>query len=158
MAGPVRAFEIANRQRRALPRRAEIRALLDHILKGEGEERAITVAFVGERTMRRLNRDWMGKDRATDVLSFPGRPGPDGLPATLVPAGEVIVCVPYCDRQARSRKVTLHDEIARILIHGALHVLGYDHLTPAQGRRMRPRERRYLAWWRRQGLRTMEVR
>jgi probable rRNA maturation factor len=159
MGSPVRALEIANRQRRAWPRRAAIAAPLDHLLEEEvEEERRITIAFVGERTMRRLNRDWMGEDRATDVLSFPSEPGPDGLPAALVPAGEVIVCIPTCERQARTRGVPFHDEIARMLIHGALHVLGYDHRTSAQKRRMRPRERRYLSWCRRQGLRVMEIR
>jgi probable rRNA maturation factor len=158
MADPVRTLEIANRQRRASPRRAEIRALLDHLLDAEGEERGVTLAFVGEETMRRLNRDWMGEDRATDVLSFPCGPGPEGLPASLLPAGEVVICVPYCERSARSRRVSFQDEIARMLIHGSLHVLGYDHRTTAQKRRMHPRERRYLAWWRRQGASVMVLR
>ncbi len=115
------------------------------------------VAFVGERTIRRLNRDWMGEDRPTDVLSFPfGEPLPGEPPEAATPAGDVIICVPVCERAAAARRIPLDREIARMLIHGTLHLLGYDHATARQAARMRPRERRAMAWYRRQGLCVME--
>lgn len=117
----------------------------------------MSVVFVGERSIRRLNRQWMEEDAPTDVLSFPMGSPPPGLPPSAVPVGEIVVCVPVCERAASERKVTLDDEIARMLIHGTLHVLGYDHATARQIARMRPRERRHLAWCRRQGLRVIDL-
>ena len=118
----------------------------------------MSVAFVGERTMRRLHRDWMGVDVVTDVMAFPlGPPSSDPV-ADEIPAGEVVICVPVCENSACQRGLPLHDEISRMLIHGALHVLGYDHATAPQTRKMKLRERRYLAWCRRSGLEVMETR
>jgi probable rRNA maturation factor len=114
------------------------------------------VVLVGERTIRRLNRVWMEEDAPTDVLSFPLGAPPPGLPASAVPVGEIVICVPVCARAARERRMTLSDEIARMLIHGTLHVLGYDHATARQIARMRPRERRHQAWCRRRGLRVVD--
>jgi rRNA maturation RNase YbeY len=156
MPKAARTLEIANRQRRGRPRKEAIRALLDHLLDAEGEARGVEIAFLGEPAMRKLHRTWMGEDRATDVLSFPSGPAPVRS-GEAYPAGEVIVCVPYCERAARARGRELHDEIARMLIHGTLHVLGYDHGTATQRSRMKPRERRYLAWYRRQDLRVIEA-
>ncbi len=153
----MRPVGIANRQRGARPRRGDIRILLDHILASEGEPRGIDVALVGTGTIRRLHWDWMGDDAETDVLSFPAGPPVPGPGIGTQSAGEVIVCVPYCERSARARSVPLTDEIARMLIHGSLHVLGFRHGTAAQRRRMKPRERRYLAWARRRGLAVVEA-
>lgn len=115
------------------------------------------MVFVGERIIRNLNRVWMDEDAPTDVLSFPLGAPPPGIPAVAVPVGEIVICVPVCERAARERRVELSDEIARMLVHGALHILGYDHATARQIARMKPRERRYLAWWRRQGLGVMDL-
>lgn len=100
----------------------------------------------------------MDDDSETDVLSFPAgppMPGPEGYRQS---AGEIVVCIPVVERSARSRRVPLHDEVARMLIHGSLHVLGFDHGTARERQRMRPRERRYLAWYRRRGLEVLEAR
>lgn len=156
MRSESRPLGIVNRQRRARPCRAEIRRLLDRILDEEREPRGVNVVFVGERTIRRLNRLWMDEDAPTDVLSFPLGSPPPGFPAFAAPVGEIVVCVPVCENAARERRTSLSDEIARMLIHGALHVLGYDHATARQTARMRPRERRHLAWCRRQTLRVID--
>jgi probable rRNA maturation factor len=100
----------------------------------------------------------MGEDTETDVLSFPAGPPSPGPDQAAQSVGEVIVCVPVCERSARARRVSLSDEIARMLIHGALHVLGFDHGTARQRARMKPRERRYLAWARRRGLQIVRAR
>ena len=71
--------------------------------------------------MRRLNRDYRGKDRSTDVLAFPAEGGP------LL--GDIVVSVPYAARQARRRGEPQSREIDRLLVHGFLHLLGYDHET-----------------------------
>jgi probable rRNA maturation factor len=157
MRKPERLLAIANRQRRARPRRDDIRAIVDRVLDREGVAGGIEIALVGERTIRRLHRDWLNDDTVTDVISFPwGKPVP-GPDASGVAVGEVIVCVPVCECAARSLGVSLHDEIARMLIHGILHVVGYDHDTPVKNRRMRAIERRHLAWYRGSGLRVVDA-
>jgi len=72
--------------------------------------------------MRALNRRWRKKDKTTDVLAFPagGGPGPDAL-------GDVVISVEQAEIQARKRRKTLEEEVRSLLIHGILHLLGYDH-------------------------------
>lgn len=85
---------------------------------------SFTVRLVGDRTMRAFNRDFRGLDRTTDVLSFPGEHGPEG--AHL---GDVAVCVPQAQRQARERGHALAREVRLLVLHGLLHCLGFDHET-----------------------------
>lgn len=85
------------------------------------------VIFVGDARMRTLNRVHRGQDRATDVLAFPGTDGE---------LGDIVIAVPYVRRQARRFSVSFKEECARMLIHGTLHLLGYDHHLPTQARRM----------------------
>ena len=77
--------------------------------------------FCGDARMRRLNRDFRRQDRTTDVLAFPAAGG-----ALL---GDIVVSVPYAARQARKRGEPRAREIERLLVHGYLHLLGYDHET-----------------------------
>ena len=96
--------------------------------------------LVSDTVMRRLNREWRGTDRSTDVLSFAQAEGPGGAPAGLL--GDVVISVDTARRQARDRDAPLAREIDRLLIHGVLHLLGYDHeRSPAEARRMQRRER-----------------
>lgn len=105
------------------------------------EHASLAVRFVGDRTMRRFNREFRGKDRTTDVLSFPGEAGPEG--AHL---GDVAVCVPQAERQARGRGRALAVELRTLLLHGVLHCLGHDHETDdGEMERLESRlRRRYL--------------
>lgn len=77
--------------------------------------------FCGDRRMRSLNRRYRGKDRPTDVLAFPAEG--EGL------LGDVVISVPYASRQARRRGEPAAREIDRLLVHGLLHLCGYDHET-----------------------------
>lgn len=158
MREAARPLAIANRQRKARPRRGDIRALVDRILACEAVSGGLEIALVGERTIRRLHRDWLDDDSVTDVISFPLGDAVPGPTAGAVPIGSIAVCVPVCERAAASLRVGLHDEIARMLIHGALHVIGYDHGTAPKRRRMRLREGRYLAWYRKNRLEVVDVR
>ncbi len=83
--------------------------------------REVSVYFCGERRMRTLNRRYRRKDRPTDVLSFPAGQG-----ALL---GDIVISVPYAARQARRRRERPSAELDRLLLHGYLHLLGYDHET-----------------------------
>lgn len=111
------------------------------VLARERRVASVSVSFVGAATMRRLNAAWKGHDRPTDVLSF-SLVQPDG---TL--AGDVYVCRAVAEREARARRIPVREELLRLVIHGTLHVLGWDH--PETEARIRSpmwkRQERYLA-------------
>ena len=100
----------------------------------------LSVVVVSDRVMRGLNREWRGRDRTTDVLSFAQREGPGGAPDGLL--GDVVISLETAARQAAERGVRVGVEAERLLIHGLLHLLGYDHerSRPA-ALRMQRRER-----------------
>ncbi|MFP5232578.1 MAG: rRNA maturation RNase YbeY [Acidobacteriota bacterium] len=84
----------------------------------------VDVLLAGDRTLRRLNREFRGKDKATDVLSFPS-------PAEFAGehAGDLAISLDTAQRQAREQGHTLRDEVRILLLHGVLHLLGMDHET-----------------------------
>ncbi len=95
------------------------------ILKAlEQSQAELSVALVGDQEMRPLNAKYRKKNKTTDVLSFPADralPGKAGL------LGDVIISIEQAKRQARDRKTSLEIEMVMLLIHGILHLLGYDH-------------------------------
>jgi probable rRNA maturation factor len=124
-----------------------VRRVCRGALRAVGESGAeLSVALVDDAEMQRLNRDWRGKDRTTDVLAFALREGE--LADVQEPGllGDVVVSVPTAERQARERGHALERELAELLVHGILHLLGYDHeRSPAEARRMFREQRRVLA-------------
>jgi len=89
---------------------------------GSAEE--LSLLFCGDAMMRTFNRRYRRKDRTTDVLSFPAGPGaPKGF------LGDLVISAPEARRQARSAGVSLRDAMEKLLLHGLLHLLGYDHET-----------------------------
>ena len=98
------------------------------------------MALVADREMRRLNRLWRRKDRTTDVLAFVQ----EGPARNLL--GDVVISLPAARRQARERGHSLKDELAVLLIHGILHLRGYDHEPGGQkARRMHRQEAALLS-------------
>ncbi|HKP30886.1 MAG TPA: rRNA maturation RNase YbeY [Gemmatimonadales bacterium] len=91
------------------------------VLRGERRRATISVTFVGRDRMRSLNRRYKGSARATDVLAF-GLPQPGGGLA-----GDVYICVWRARAQARTLGITAREELVRLVVHGTLHVLGWDH-------------------------------
>ncbi len=103
------------------------RALLRRLLRDRRRSGAgVTLLLASDARLRALNRRYLGKDRSTDVLSFPasGDLGP-GRPHL----GEIAISVPRAVRQARRARWTLGEEMALLVTHGFLHLLGYDHET-----------------------------
>lgn len=100
----------------------------------------VSLAFIGDATMRRMNRDYRGVDETTDVLSFSylDEPHAGGV------LGEIFVSPTVAARQASEEGHETAEEIVRVALHGLLHVLGYDHDTAATRRRMLGRQERYL--------------
>jgi rRNA maturation RNase YbeY len=106
----------------------------------------LSVALVDDAEMQRLNRDYRGKDRTTDVLAFALREGE--ATGTQEPGllGDVVISVPTAARQAAERGHSLEHELTALLVHGILHLLGYDHeRSPAEARRMFAKARAVVA-------------
>ncbi len=103
----------------------------------------LSLALVRDAEIRRLNREWRDKDKATDVLSFPaGEPLPGDLgPKSL---GDVILSLDTARRAAKEHGRTPASELRRYLAHGLLHLLGYDHHRRADAAKMAAQERRLL--------------
>lgn len=91
------------------------------VLRGERRRATISVTFVGRDRIRTLNQRYKGSTRVTDVLAF-GLPQPGGGLA-----GDIYICVWRARQQARTHRVPVREEIMRLVVHGTLHVLGWDH-------------------------------
>ena len=124
-------------------RREALWSAVSRVLRGEGRDHAaVTVVLVDDPYIRQLNHKYRHLDRATDVLSFDmdDGPGPDG--ETL---GEVYVSVDRARDQAARYHVSLDEELQRLVVHGCLHLLGYDHHNASERKVMREKERVYSA-------------
>lgn len=114
------------------------RTILRHL---ELKQAELSLAFVTDQTSHELNRQYRHEDRPTDVLSFPL--ADERCPALL---GDVVISVDTARRQARQRKRAFVDELRALLIHGILHLLGYDHeVSDNEAVRMRRKERELKA-------------
>jgi probable rRNA maturation factor len=124
------------------PRRREIsgaavRRAAEAMLRALGLSSAeLSILLCGDRDIHALNRDYRGRDKPTDVLAFAMREGVDGDRAGDI-LGDVVISIETAARQAASRKTTLFTEVLTLLAHGLLHLLGWDHVTAAEDRRMR---------------------
>jgi probable rRNA maturation factor len=104
----------------------------------------VTIVFVSDRFMRKINRTWRGKHGTTDVLSFPANQDEFERAAGLN-LGDVFISVEQAERQANENGLSLDEEIAQLILHGLLHLCGYDHETDnGQMNRLEVRLRRRL--------------
>jgi probable rRNA maturation factor len=103
----------------------------------------LSLSLVGDRAIRRLNRTWRKKDKATDVLSFPAGELPRGTPGPRQ-LGDVVISLDTAKRQAKEYGRTLEAEMSRYLAHGLLHLLGHDHERPSDARKMAALEEKLL--------------
>jgi rRNA maturation RNase YbeY len=122
--------------------------LAQRVLSAVGESRSeLSLELVGDRRIRRLNREYRKKDRPTDVLAFPIREAvmPRGVPLVTQMLGDVVISLPTAVRQAKKTERSIDDELAMLLVHGVLHLCGYDHERhPREAVRMSRRERALL--------------
>ena len=127
-------------QATTLPSRAQIRAWLRAALDVDGKRGGqITVRLVDSEEGRQLNKDYRSKDYATNVLSFPYDVEP-------VVCGDLVICAPVVEREALEQETPLEAHYAHLIVHGALHLQGYDHETgEADACRMEDAERDILA-------------
>ncbi len=119
----------------ALPRRATLRRWAR---AAAARDLAVTLRFVGAREGRRLNARYRARDYATNVLTF--------VYDDVVPrAGDIVVCVPVVTREAKAQGKTLRAHLAHLIVHGMLHLQGYEHQRGADAARMEAREIALLA-------------
>ena len=135
--------------------------VLDHALPKQACELSLVIA--DDDTLRRLNREYRGLDEVTDVLSFstihsghwegegePPTSASDEVPFVLPPQepphlGDIIISLPQAARQASSAPSGLEAELAQLVVHGILHLLGFDHLDAQEGASMRAKEQELVS-------------
>jgi len=165
---------VANRQRAVPVRRPALRRAALAAMRAEGcpPGSEASVAVVSDRQIRALNRRYLGRDRATDVLAFPQAPRkppgqaprkPPGQAPRKPPGqgaggllGDVVVSAERAAAQAPRYGQTVERELELLVIHGVLHLLGYDDTTPRSRARMRRREREILISLRRSPARSRD--
>lgn len=122
----------------------ELRIVMKHYLKVLGLPGAgVSLLICGDTESRRLNRIFRGQDKATDILSFPALEGPvpRGFSGYL---GDLALNLPYAWRRRGRFSGVFEKELAFLLLHGLLHLIGVHHDTPSQEKRMRALMRRYF--------------
>jgi probable rRNA maturation factor len=121
-------------------RHADVRRTVAAVVRKEGRRHAdLRLIFTTDARMRTLNTRWLGHRSTTDVLSFPF----DDRPAEVL-EGEVYVNLDQARRQAATERVSDRNEISRLVIHGVLHLIGYDDTSPAKKKIMTGKEDEYL--------------
>lgn len=121
-----------------------VRRWAEYVLNAMGEDRAdLSIVFVDDSYMRRLNWKYRRMRSTTDVLAFPIR-GNEGISKDGLILGDVVVSAETAKREAGKRKIPTHKEICLYLVHGILHLLGYDDIRPGDRRRMKAKERELL--------------
>jgi probable rRNA maturation factor len=125
--------------------------LAREVLVAEGRVGELTLTFIDADEIAALNAEYLGKTGPTDVLSFPldgdldaAADGFDFAGAPPVLLGDVVVCPGVAAAQAPTHAGTFDDELALLVVHGVLHVLGHDHAEPAERARMQERELHHL--------------
>jgi len=126
-----------------------LKDLTQVVLEEEDEEGSVSLAIVGENRMRKLNKRYRGKNKVTDVLSFPEQEvqigdfkiGPKEETKGL---GEIVICLKRVKKNARRNNKEVKEEFTLVLIHGILHLLGYDHQEEDEAREMERKQKQYL--------------
>ena len=127
----------------AIPSLDNLTRWADAVLAAEGlHEQELTVRFTGEEESQALNAEFRGKDKPTNVLSFPFE-APPGIELNLL--GDLVVCAPVIMREASEQNKPHEHHYAHMIIHGTLHLLGYDHIEDSDAEVMEQKEIDILA-------------
>ena len=127
----------------AAPAAADLQRWCELALRQRSGDSELTIRLVDEEEGRELNRTWRQKDYATNVLSFPADVPDEFLDIPLL--GDLVICVPVVEREAAEQGKTLDAHWAHLVIHGCLHLLGYDHIDDDEAEEMESIERQLLA-------------
>ena len=137
---------------RGLVEEGWVRKIAQTVLKAEGvaPPYEVSLVFTDSETVQKLNRDYRGVDEPTDVLSFYMLPQKETDSSFALPPdgvtrlGEVIISYPQAAEQAKEQGHSVDKELTLLIIHGILHLLGYDHEQPEEEVKMRAREKELL--------------
>ena len=126
-----------------------LKEIAEIVLKGEKKEGNISLALIGPNRMRKLNKKYRGKNRVTDVLAFEEK-GLTSQPWSqelqkIQGLGEVVICLREVKKNSKRLNEPFEKELARVFIHGILHLLGYDHeKSEEEAKKMKEKEEYYL--------------
>lgn len=126
-------LQIACEDPAGLPDEAQFQTWLDAVIPQFQEESEVTIRIVDDAESHELNLTYRGKDKSTNVLSFPFE-APPGIELPLL--GDLIICRQVVEREAREQDKPLHAHWAHMVIHGSLHLLGYDHIEDDEAEEM----------------------
>ena len=132
-------IDVQRRVRTWAPPRRDLAIWATTALGRRGAGREIGVSVVGPAESRRLNAQYRGKDKPTNVLSFPVAEAPR-VAAEPRPLGDLVICPRVLRSEAREQKKTLRAHWAHLVVHGSLHLIGYDHEDDKDANRMERRE------------------
>lgn len=140
-----------------------LKKVAQKVLKDEGEEKSdLSIALIGQGKMRKLNKRYRGKNRVTDVLAFGENKIPNGarrsgrveggleskfqIPNSIKGLGEIVICLREMKKNAKRFGSTFEKELATCLIHGILHLLGYNHeISKEKSKEMEKKQQYYLS-------------
>lgn len=127
----------------AIPSPSELELWANAVLDYEGlDEQEVTIRFTDEAESQSLNHEYRGKDKPTNVLSFPFE-APPGIEINLL--GDLVICAPVISREAEEQQKVVSDHYAHMTVHGLLHLMGYDHIDDADAEEMESKEIDILA-------------
>ena len=126
-------LQIATEDELKLPTEAQLNAWLNAVDKRFQDSAEVTIRIVDNTESQQLNNDYRGKDKPTNVLSFPFEV-PEGIELDLL--GDLIICKQVVEREAKEQQKPLTAHWAHMVIHGTLHLLGYDHIIDEEAEEM----------------------
>ena len=133
MSNVILDLQIACENTEGLPAEADFRLWLEAVLPKFQEEAEVTIRLVDEAESHELNMTYRGKDKPTNVLSFPFE-APPGMEMPLL--GDLIICRQVVEKEAKEQEKALSAHWAHMVIHGSLHLLGYDHIVDEEAEEM----------------------
>lgn len=124
-----------------LPSEAQFQSWAEAALAQERDIAELSIRIVSAEESQELNRDYRGKDKPTNVLSFPFE-APPMIPTDLI--GDLVICAEVVEKEAKEQQKTAKDHWAHMVVHGCLHLIGYDHLEDEEAEQMEALETRIL--------------
>lgn len=124
-----------------LPAHNEIESWVAETLNDLRKDAELTVRIVDELESRKLNKRWRKSSGPTNVLSFPAEGTASVIPGLL---GDIVICAPVVEKEAEQQNKKLHEHWAHMVIHGTLHLVGYDHMDEVDAEKMEALEIRVL--------------
>ncbi len=125
-----------------LPSEADFQRWVEAALNTLCDEGEVCIRVVSPQESQALNHTYRGKDKPTNVLSFPFE-APEGIPITLL--GDLIICADIVAQEADAQNKSLFDHWAHMVVHGCLHLIGFDHINDDEAEEMENLERQILA-------------